>query len=39
MLPLEKKLLLEYKPLVIKMNDDFLAIEVGRTTFGFLCDV
>jgi hypothetical protein len=39
MLSLEKKVLMEYKSLVIKMNDDFHAIEVARTTCEFLCDV
>jgi hypothetical protein len=39
MLSLEKKVLMEYKSLVVKMNDDFHVIEVARTTFEFLSDV
>jgi hypothetical protein len=38
-LSLENKVFMEYKSLVIQMNDEFHAIEVARTTFEFLCDV
>ncbi len=39
MLSLENKVFMEYKSLVIQMNDDFHAIEVAKPTFEFLCDV
>ncbi len=39
MLSLAKKVLEEYKPLIVKKTGDIHAILVAKTTFEFLCDV
>jgi hypothetical protein len=38
MLSLAKKVLVEYKSLVVKMNDDLGMIKATRPTLEFLCD-
>jgi hypothetical protein len=38
MLFLANRVLVEYKSLMVKMNDDLGVIEVARPTIEFLCD-